>query len=741
MRKRIGSFFDFTRKQLFVGTSQLAMTPKLDLADLAMIFFFAQRLLTYLFSTFLGVKGILLFMGILGLLYLAAVIQRFRQSDSQALFYFLFIVLLLIFAIFVSLVRNPDLKFWIFGSDWNLLTQLADTRKALFGLLLVILVKDRARILRNAFYASLGMFAYLFYQIFLYEYLGSWGAYFSLLEGSSRYNMSLGYEMTFVVLVFLTMAFVKGSLLLLTLSGLGGGLAIYYGSRGVVVLILAYICLFLVFWSGGSWKISRPNIRVKFKHLQSFAAMLLVIVLAIAVLIPANKILVDHLDLPGVTLPDEDDPAQAPEDEESRTVQSIIEGEFFEPSGRLTIWKLSLRAFLASPFLGQGFYGDRLYVGRNFNWGYSHNFILEILSQYGLWGLLFLIAFFYLIIRSLARGGNRLDNLVLILFASLCTKLLVSDSYLFNEHFWILLGLLLMDLPLYEKMKKRTRCLSLAAMTLLALSAFSLFLVKDTRDQSFKTIHFDQPTLLFTSYSSSKSNRSIARILSYYDLTGVNFLNAGQLELIQEADTEKVEVNKKLTSEDLAAMQELGWTFEDGGYRYENAYIRPPQRQEENRLASLAFFEAHDLGQPVAYRPPYNVLNSTIQFRVMEHYAFAERLVKASSARPYKTLSLPQSLDLAAVRLEWEDEEAKDQILAYLNKAAEEGALAVVALDSNRVNWQQLGEFARAARDLGFTSIAFRELYQEAYDFDSALGFDNYLENTYTGHILARLIG
>ncbi|NLC40878.1 MAG: hypothetical protein GX763_08200, partial [Clostridiaceae bacterium] len=121
------------RDFVFTDTPSIEMSKKFDLADLAMILFLCQRLFTYIFSTLFGLKGILFFMVALIVLYLVAIIQRHKEKDTRAVFFFVFAVLLLLALIFISLLRNPDLKFWIFGSEWNFVLQAADPRKAVFG--------------------------------------------------------------------------------------------------------------------------------------------------------------------------------------------------------------------------------------------------------------------------------------------------------------------------------------------------------------------------------------------------------------------------------------------------------------------------------------------------------------------------------------------------------------------------------------------------------------------------------
>lgn len=739
MGKKMTSLMGKTRQLFFGEGPRLTFSHKIDLADLAMILFLAQRLFTYLFSSLLGTKGIVLFMGLMALLYLVAVIQRWRAGDRQALYWVLIVLFFLLISVLVAMLRNPSLKFWVLGSEWNLLTQLADTRKALFGLFLVLLVKDREKILRNAYLAALAMFAYLVYQALLYEYSNSWQAYFSLLEGKSSYNMSYGYEMILVALVFLSVAMTRRSIGLLLLSGLAAGMSIFYGSRGVILPLAAYAFLFLCFWSGGSWKIHKDNWKIKAKHLTALVAMLLVLLITIVLIVPLTRSLIDWIQPTYIT--PEGELALKPDDDESRTVQTIVEGEFFEPSGRLTIWKLSWRAFADSPLLGQGVFGDRAYVGQNFVWGYSHNFILEMMSQFGILGLLFILAYLFYVVRLLIREENPQKKLLLILLVAMCSKLLVSDSYLFNEHFWMLSGLLLLELDLYGKLSRKIRLGAFAALFMAALIALGLFIREDMSKQHYKTIEIQKPSLLFTTVGSNRNNLYIQRILEDYGFTAVNWVNAAQIELA-ESDEEQTQASLvALKNQDIQKLLAKGWTFEDGGYRYENPYIRTPKKQEESRQGTLAYFQAQGLGQPVAYRPPYNANNSTIQYRAMEDYGFIQKLRNASNAQPYKTIRYPQALAMEAVKAGWKSSKGWKDLMGYLEKARDQGALAILYIDSANPDLGQLMQIAQRARDLGFESVSYRDLYQAGYQYEGPLGFRNYLENAYSYALFGRFIG
>lgn len=734
---------------IFADTPSIEISKKFDLADLAMILFLCQRLFTYIFSTLFALKGILFFMVGLIVLYLIAIIQRHKEGDSRAIFFFILSVLLLVALIFISMLRNPDLKFWIFGSDWNFVLQAADSRKAVFGLLVILLVKDHDRILRNSYYSAVLMFIYMIYQVFLFELFGNWAHYFSLEEGASRYNMSLGYELIFVAIILLTMAIARKSLLSMLLAAFATGISVYYGARGVVILLLAYAGLMLLYWSGDSWRINRENFKLKLKSLKIIGVYLLIVLVVIVLIIPVSQSLIKLLEpfVEHTELLDEFGEPIPVEDFESRTIESIIDGEFLQDVGRKKIWSLSLEGFLDSPIIGQGFYGDRPFVGVRFNWGYSHNILLELMCQFGIFGILIFAAILYFAMKLLSKNHGSVQNLVLIIFGSMCIKLLISDSYLIYNHFWIFLGLLLIGTDFYSKINKKLRLGLVLSLLIISIISIGVFVYQDSRRQEYKTIEFSSPKLLFTTERSVDSTVLVQKIMNEHGFSGVTFLNASVLDEPEETakpavgQTDSKNELSYLDEEDVLQMKAAGWSFEDGGYQYLNPHIRMPEVQEEFRQSTIAKFAQLSLPQAVAYSPPYNKNNSVIRYRSMDDYGFIQSRSFVGQTRPYKTITYPEAMELRAVNFRSYDVETRADFIKYLEKAKNNNSLAVVVLGS--ANWDigSLTHFAKTVKNMGFESITYQELYELGYQSGESLDMRNYLENTYLAQLVRKIIG
>lgn len=125
----------------------------------------------------------------------------------------------------------------------------------------------------------------------------------------------------------------------------------------------------------------------------------------------------------------------------SRITNFLMSGDFFESQGRNEIY---LKLIENLNLLGYGIYGDWLFIGV-----YAHNWILELLIQFGIvLGLILIFSLFFLVLKSIffaAKTKNKTYALFLIYFISiLFTKFLLSASYLSSQEFWLLLGIILM---------------------------------------------------------------------------------------------------------------------------------------------------------------------------------------------------------------------------------------------------------------------------------------------------------
>ena len=137
----------------------------------------------------------------------------------------------------------------------------------------------------------------------------------------------------------------------------------------------------------------------------------------------------------------------------SRTL-SFLSGEKTDNS-RFHIWKYLMTEFGKAPFKIRGLLSDREYLAVEFHrysekaiagW-YSHNFIVEIIFEFGIWGILVLLSLFANIRRiyiNLKKENDEDKILLFFLVVSLFLgKMSISSSYLIDLTSGIFIGFLL----------------------------------------------------------------------------------------------------------------------------------------------------------------------------------------------------------------------------------------------------------------------------------------------------------
>lgn len=150
----------------------------------------------------------------------------------------------------------------------------------------------------------------------------------------------------------------------------------------------------------------------------------------------------------------------------SRTIQLFAEGDIFHMSSRDKYYNFVLDAISNSPLKINGIYSDRYYIGQFFGrknatdifGSYAHNFFLEVLFQFGIWGIPFLFFIIFSIcysIHIIRRSQDKALMALFIVFAAYCIgQLMFSSSYLTEVSFGCLTGIML---SVYLKRKNLIR--------------------------------------------------------------------------------------------------------------------------------------------------------------------------------------------------------------------------------------------------------------------------------------------
>ncbi|PWM20832.1 MAG: hypothetical protein DBX97_03070 [Collinsella tanakaei] len=192
------------------------------------------------------------------------------------------------------------------------------------------------------------------------------------------------------------------------------------GSRGAILTLAIFIFFVLMYYFKSN------------KNTKKFIILLLLLIITIFIAIYFYEIiqyLCDWLEGFGYS---------------SRLIEKILDqsmdGNIFEFSDRAEILENSIEHIGT---FGKGVYGDWVINGGV----YSHNFIIEILVQYGivlgaLILLLFVLFLIYTVKKSFRQKNSFLRFMQFAFFAVLLGKMMVSSSYLIDQAFWLFISMM-----------------------------------------------------------------------------------------------------------------------------------------------------------------------------------------------------------------------------------------------------------------------------------------------------------
>lgn len=120
-----------------------------------------------------------------------------------------------------------------------------------------------------------------------------------------------------------------------------------------------------------------------------------------------------------------------------RTFRFFLEGNIADDNGRDAIKTMLINSMSQSPLWGYGLCGDRVLTGT-----YSHDLFWELCVSFGyLFGIVLFIWFVSIVIKGYLNCSTvNNKGFMIILFLLGFAVLFISDSFLQNRFFWLLLG-------------------------------------------------------------------------------------------------------------------------------------------------------------------------------------------------------------------------------------------------------------------------------------------------------------
>lgn len=240
-----------------------------------------------------------------------------------------------------------------------------------------------------------------------------------LAKNGGKYSMLFSYNIVIPTILTLFLCFAEIKIRYVVMGLFLIAATIYCGAKGsLLCYAIALLLLFAIY-------IKKPKVKVAF-----FLLSMMVVVLAISF----DDILYHLSVLTG---------------RRSYVLETLIQGNFGTSRG--VIYDFVLEEIKSNPLKIRGFYSDRvalrLFLDEKTVLGvYPHNFILEVLYQFGIWVIPFLLFLLYRFIRVFKycclKNDDGVRGMTVISTAYAVGQLAFSGSYLTTASFALFVGIL-----------------------------------------------------------------------------------------------------------------------------------------------------------------------------------------------------------------------------------------------------------------------------------------------------------
>jgi len=229
------------------------------------------------------------------------------------------------------------------------------------------------------------------------------------------YSMSLSYYMLLPALVFLGKVFEGNKPVFIIYFLIALMVILAFGSRGALLCITIYVIL----------RVASPKQKFSSTKILIYGVAGIILVISILnyerILLYINKMFLEY----GI---------------QSRTINLLLQDEV-SLSGRDSIVQTVWNEIILSPILGIGVAGDfRIIEG-----SYVHNFIIEVMGNFGIPVGILLLGFLMLILVTTISFSKNY-NLIALWISLGFVHLMMSSSYIIDVKFWIFFGILILSL-------------------------------------------------------------------------------------------------------------------------------------------------------------------------------------------------------------------------------------------------------------------------------------------------------
>lgn len=384
-------------------------------------------------------------------LALPLLIEKFNKAK---LFFIVYLIVLSYF--FISIIANPINYDYYFINFYGV-DKVFRPSGGMFAILFITLLYDKED--NFYLYYTFLLTAILLGTLSLFQYIAaSIRGYWTTInyigeEIKINYSLTFGFNVAFMVNLFSAFyIFTKKKIFIIPIV-LGYIGIIEAGNRMSLVLPLIFVFLYFIYTLINTIKNKTKTANISEMKRTSFIGIILVITFLIVFIFHStNYKNAGDTDIGGKNIGSE----------ESRNLNLLGSGNILESNGRKEIRKASIRGIKTSPILGLGAYGDRPYVQKYHQAGYSHNFFIEVWSNFGM--VLGIPLIIYLLNTFVFMLNQKKSFILVIYFSFLATAALhmTSLSLWIAIYLWTLIGIsiVLMEKEdywfyrLYRKLKK-----------------------------------------------------------------------------------------------------------------------------------------------------------------------------------------------------------------------------------------------------------------------------------------------
>lgn len=388
------------------------------LSGLLFLLYFCNDIVNSLIARTLGATAI---WGMFNILFLIIFLFYCFSSRLKNLCVPILFTIVIFFIVTITMIEHPEYDYWFYHPVYGIDVTFFSLQGGIWAFLVIWLVNNDEDL-----YKYLNICAFVLFVFYSLQFATSLSrGYWVIHEVTgdvteSYYNLEFGYNMLFPISFFVAVAYLKQQYMYYIPFAMGALMILLGGSRGASLFIpFTFVLMFPLKWEN----ISRN------KRLLFVFSILLLIPVLFYVYSYYELILyfiMDYLSSKGL---------------QSRTLMSLVTGSFSEANGRDRIFEIVIELIKTGGPFGRGFYGERIFVGQEFRWGYSHNLFLELLVSFGyIGGSIIILLLLYGIFSLYRKCRTQEQKIVFVTMLVPSLKLLLSNSFWYTPFFWALIA-------------------------------------------------------------------------------------------------------------------------------------------------------------------------------------------------------------------------------------------------------------------------------------------------------------